>query len=698
MRSPSTNSLENQAKPKRIDPRLPSFLLIYLLVGIGTMFLPRVSGLSLLLTMLLLGPLLYAAFTFPRWVYLVMIATALAFEWGSRLVSSGTRLELTVLLAASIPLGLVCEMIYRLVRERAAAERNLRESEERYRLFVTRFQGVAGQVDLTGRPIYLHGSIEEISGYPAEEFVSGRVSWFDLVLAEDLPGVSQQQEALRTRGTYFADFQYRIRRPDGQVRWVHEMAQTISDKNGRPHSFLTTLYDVTQSRTVEADLRASERRFRALFEAMQEGCTLLQTVRDEAGDIIDFRIIASNPAFEQIVRPLNPPLEGMLVSQAFTNLGEDWWQAFRAVAQVGQPMRMASFSRRLNRHLAASIYQPAPEQLVLVFLDITEAKQAEAALVESQAHFRSLFENNPVPLWDEDFSGVAAFARQLLAAGVTDFPAYFAQNRDAWLEFSRRLVINDVNRAALDLVGMTNKEALLRDPLGVLQHGPPDGWIAQICAIAEGKTEFLWEGPNDIRDGQVRYHRITWAVAPGAENTYSRVIVATTDITESKLAVESLLFLSTHDTLTGLYNRAYFDAEMERLRVGRTYPVAIVFADMDGLKASNDNLGHHVGDELLRRAASVLRGVFRGEDVVARIGGDEFGILLPRSTVEVARAAVQRAEAALLAHNQETDGPPVQFSMGVASAEKDDDLDEALRAADADMYTVKARKRSHRAD
>ena len=698
MRSISPNPLENQAKPKHPDPRLLSFLVIYLLAGIGTMFLPRVVGLSVVLIILLLGALVYAIFSFPRWVYLVMIAAALAFEWISGLFRSGQRLELPVLLAVAVPLALVCEMIYRLVNERAAAERKLCESEERYRLFVTRFQGVAGQVDLTGRPIYLHGSIEDISGYPAEDFVSGRVSWFDLVLAEDLPGVGQQQEGLRTRGSYFADFQYRIRHRDGQVRWVHEVAQTIADKNGRPQSFLTTLYDITQARTVEADLRASERRFRGLFEAMQEGCTLLQVVRDEGGGIRDFRIIASNPVFEQIFRPLNPPLEGMLVSEAFPKLGEDWWQGFRAVAHTGQPMRMESFSRRLNRHLAVSMYQPAPEQLVLIILDITEAKQAEAALLESQAHFRSLFENNPVPLWDEDFSGVAALTRQLQASGITDFQAYFTENPDAWVEFSRLLVINDVNRAALDLVGVTNKEALLRDPVSVLHHGPQDGWIAQVSAIAAGQTEFLWEGPNDARDGQVRYHRITWAVAPGAENTYSRVIVATTDITESKLAVESLLFLSTHDILTGLYNRAYFDAEMERLLVGRTYPVAIVFADMDGLKASNDSLGHHVGDELLRRAASVLRGVFRGEDVVARIGGDEFGILLPRSTLDVARGAVQRVEAALLAHNQETDGPPVQFSMGVASAEKDDNLDEALRAADADMYTVKARKRSHRTD
>ena len=124
--------------------------------------------------------------------------------------------------------------------------------------------------------------------------------------------------------------------------------------------------------------------------------------------------------------------------------------------------------------------------------------------------------------------------------------------------------------------------------------------VEQIAAIAEGRTTFDWEGVNHVANGEARYHHITWTVAEGSEESYERVIVAITDITDSKRTETALLYLSTHDILTSLYNRAYFDTELERLSRGREYPITIFFADMDGLKQVNDVLGHHIGDEMLR--------------------------------------------------------------------------------------------------
>ena len=101
---------------------------------------------------------------------------------------------------------------------------------------------------------------------------------------------------------------------------------------------------------------------------------------------------------------------------------------------------------------------------------------------------------------------------------------------------------------------------------------------------------------------------------------------------ERERAQEELKYLSIHDTLTGLYNRNFFMAEIERLERGRAFPISIVMADADHLKETNDRQGHPAGDALLKRIAQTLTIAFRAEDVIARIGGDEFAVLLPSPT------------------------------------------------------------------
>ncbi|MBU1290838.1 sensor domain-containing diguanylate cyclase, partial [bacterium] len=103
---------------------------------------------------------------------------------------------------------------------------------------------------------------------------------------------------------------------------------------------------------------------------------------------------------------------------------------------------------------------------------------------------------------------------------------------------------------------------------------------------------------------------------------------------ERKRTEERIKYLSFHDVLTGLYNRAYFEEELERYNFPRYYPLSIMMVDINGLKAINDTFGHHDGDKLLQHFASLLNSISRKGDVVARLGGDEFAILLPSTTAE----------------------------------------------------------------
>jgi diguanylate cyclase (GGDEF)-like protein/PAS domain S-box-containing protein len=179
----------------------------------------------------------------------------------------------------------------------------------------------------------------------------------------------------------------------------------------------------------------------------------------------------------------------------------------------------------------------------------------------------------------------------------------------------------------------------------------------------------------------------TWSV-----DDHDWTIAIVRDVRAREKLEEELRYSSAHDGLTGLYNRAFLDQELARLARSRRFPVAFIVIDLDGLKAVNDHEGHAAGDELIGRTARILSATARGDDVVARVGGDEFVVVLPETALETAHEVLLRLErnAALANEGQAL---TVRYSAGVAVATEATALPWALRDADERMYAHKRARR-----
>jgi diguanylate cyclase (GGDEF)-like protein len=202
----------------------------------------------------------------------------------------------------------------------------------------------------------------------------------------------------------------------------------------------------------------------------------------------------------------------------------------------------------------------------------------------------------------------------------------------------------------------------------------------------EGKVQ------NELLELKTKSGKHVWClvnIVPIVYNGEQYLLAGMADISEQKRIQEELRYLSTHDALTGVFNRTYFEAEMDRLQKGRRFPVSIIMLDMDELKRINDTYGHVQGDKLLQTVAALVKGILRADEVFARIGGDEFAILLPRAESSGARQVITRIKDQLDQNASDNGNKLIKISIGIGVANEKEDLNEALKRADANMYADK---------
>lgn len=278
-----------------------------------------------------------------------------------------------------------------------------------------------------------------------------------------------------------------------------------------------------------------------------------------------------------------------------------------------------------------------------------------------------------------------------LTASEKSFKDIFENSADAILIIEDSKII-DCNQSSTILIGTGNKKSIIGKHLWDLSpERQYDGQLSKDKAlqmIEECKKHHVnrFEWININKDGNPVYVEIVLTSIIFQEKQVFHALIR--DITERKALEAELERMSFHDQLTDLYNRRFFEEELKRLDVKRNLPITIIMADVNGLKLVNDSFGHAIGDKLLKKVSSCIIDGCREDDIISRIGGDEFVILLTNTDANEAEQIVARIQEHT--STEKVEGIDISVSFGWASKNNEEEaISEVLKRAEDYLYKKK---------
>lgn len=455
------------------------------------------------------------------------------------------------------------------------------------------------------------------------------------------------------------DVRFEIKKVDsGEVIWVHSVAFLQHDENDKPVKVFGTIQDINNIVNVENKLRGISERLESIIEATRIGIwewdinSGYLRANERLANIYGYNLEKFPTDYESRRNLIHP--DDLLrvekhIEDVFNHVLPQYSIEYRVKHHSGKWIWLFDSGN------VTSWVNNRPLVLVGITQDITDQKESESKVKESELKYSKLVDLMPTGL---------AVHEMIFDKNGKPFDYRFLSCNKAFE--------NQIERKCEDLVGKTVREVFPEIE---------DYWIDFYGRVVLNQKTLEYK---NYFSTQKKYFKVS--SFPTEKNMFA---VLSEDITDEKKQQDEILYLSNHDFLTGLFNRRFFVESFKVLDHKGNYPLAVMMIDINGLKIINDAFGHSVGDSALKKVAEACKRVLGRGDVFARVGGDEFALLIKQTSEdkieELRRKIVESVE------REEIMNLPLSVATGfqMKSDDSTTSLNDLLKFAENHMYRRK---------
>lgn len=541
----------------------------------------------------------------------------------------------------------------------------LETAEARFRLLAENASDLVIFADLAGRVQWVSPSTEQTLGWSSDGVLGTSMSALlehagdhrAAGATEGFDGTSVLPDHAEVESAVVVP----LTTSDGRLRWFSGQQRPMTSAEGKPIGMVLGLRDVTELVEARAASEEREERRRAMLDSLLDPHVLIEAVRDDAGNIVDFEYLDANRAACDYVNLRKDQLIGMRLLELLPDqVGSGMFDLYVDALNRGTPLVLDDYAypheligaeRRYDIRAVA-----VRDGLSFTWRDVTERHETARRLAESEAHFRLLAENS------------------------SDVVLHLVGSTIDW-----------VSPSLSDALGWTPGQWVGRSLTSWVHRADHPRLRTEFAAIESGSRMHA-RFRLQARDGS--YH---WVDATAHrfidDSGKADGIAASFALADEQVAAEEALARrAQYDDLTGLLNRAaLFERLRQLLPLATGDQPAVVFCDLDNFKNINDTHGHHLGDLVISTAADHIRRMLGPTDFAARLGGDEFLLVMPE--VSGLEGALARAEQVHEHCNEPHDYQGMIYrplmSIGVTLARPGDEVDDVIARADRAMYAAK---------